>query len=213
MEYQQRLRRKRRGVLADRREPHVGTRLWREAALHGSRAIGPTRRLHPGGPACGLGGARCNSSEHGGRGAGYRPRSPAVRRRRCRHSRRHGGRTMGGEGRTSRGGTAVAVRRSRVSWQTSTAPCRLPDEIVRHRKPFVTRFRGGGCPHPRRPCAAAPWAITARSSRSRMRSAMSRGTRSYRPACSTMATSPRVRRARVAASIPMRRTLLPSTKL
>ena len=40
MEYQQRLRRKRRGVLADLREPHVGTRLWREAALHGSRAIG-----------------------------------------------------------------------------------------------------------------------------------------------------------------------------
>jgi formimidoylglutamate deiminase len=40
LEYQQRLRKKRRGVLADRNEPHVGTRLWREAALHGAQALG-----------------------------------------------------------------------------------------------------------------------------------------------------------------------------
>ena len=40
MEYQARLRKKRRGVLADPAEPHVGTRLWREAAEHGARAIG-----------------------------------------------------------------------------------------------------------------------------------------------------------------------------
>jgi formimidoylglutamate deiminase len=40
LEYQQRLRRKRRGVLADETEPHVGTRLWRDAALHGAAAIG-----------------------------------------------------------------------------------------------------------------------------------------------------------------------------
>jgi formimidoylglutamate deiminase len=40
LEYQQRLRRKRRGVLADRNEPHVGTRLWRDAALHGAQALG-----------------------------------------------------------------------------------------------------------------------------------------------------------------------------
>jgi formimidoylglutamate deiminase len=40
LEYQQRLRRKRRGVLADRGEPHVGTRLWRDAALHGAQALG-----------------------------------------------------------------------------------------------------------------------------------------------------------------------------
>jgi formimidoylglutamate deiminase len=40
MEYQARLRKKRRGVLADTLEPHVGTRLWREAAEHGARAIG-----------------------------------------------------------------------------------------------------------------------------------------------------------------------------
>jgi formimidoylglutamate deiminase len=40
LEYQQRLRKKRRGVLADRSEPHVGTRLWRDAALHGAQALG-----------------------------------------------------------------------------------------------------------------------------------------------------------------------------
>jgi len=40
MEYQQRLRRKRRAVLATDTEPHVGTRLWRDAAIHGAQAIG-----------------------------------------------------------------------------------------------------------------------------------------------------------------------------
>jgi formimidoylglutamate deiminase len=40
LEYQQRLRKKRRAVLADKRDPHVGTRLWREAARHGAQAIG-----------------------------------------------------------------------------------------------------------------------------------------------------------------------------
>ena len=40
MEYQQRLRQRRRGVLADARESHVGTRLWRDAAQRGAQAIG-----------------------------------------------------------------------------------------------------------------------------------------------------------------------------
>jgi formimidoylglutamate deiminase len=40
LEYQQRLRKKRRGVLASTAEPHVGTRLWRDAAQHGAKAIG-----------------------------------------------------------------------------------------------------------------------------------------------------------------------------
>ena len=40
LEYQQRLRKKRRGVLAGGAEPHVGTRLWRDAAQHGAQAIG-----------------------------------------------------------------------------------------------------------------------------------------------------------------------------
>lgn len=40
MEYQQRLRKRRRGVLADSAESHVGTRLWREAARCGAQAIG-----------------------------------------------------------------------------------------------------------------------------------------------------------------------------
>jgi formimidoylglutamate deiminase len=40
LEYQQRLRKKRRGVLAAHSEAHVGTRLWREAAQSGARAIG-----------------------------------------------------------------------------------------------------------------------------------------------------------------------------
>jgi formimidoylglutamate deiminase len=49
LEYQQRLRRKRRGVLATTEEPHVGTRLWRDAAIHGAAALGqPTGALTPG---------------------------------------------------------------------------------------------------------------------------------------------------------------------
>jgi formimidoylglutamate deiminase len=40
MEYQARLRKRRRGVLADKLESHVGTRLWRDAAQHGAQAIG-----------------------------------------------------------------------------------------------------------------------------------------------------------------------------
>ena len=40
LEYQQRLRKKQRGVLASPTEPHVGTRLWRDAAQHGAQAIG-----------------------------------------------------------------------------------------------------------------------------------------------------------------------------
>lgn len=40
MEYQARLRKRRRGVLADPSEPHVGTRLWRDAARHGAAALG-----------------------------------------------------------------------------------------------------------------------------------------------------------------------------
>ena len=40
MEYQARLRKRRRAVLADRKESHVGTRLWAGAARDGARAIG-----------------------------------------------------------------------------------------------------------------------------------------------------------------------------
>ena len=40
LEYQQRLRKRRRGVLAAASESHVGTRLWRDAAQHGAQAIG-----------------------------------------------------------------------------------------------------------------------------------------------------------------------------
>jgi formimidoylglutamate deiminase len=40
MEYQARLRKQRRGVLAEPREPHVGTRLWHEAARQGAAALG-----------------------------------------------------------------------------------------------------------------------------------------------------------------------------
>jgi formimidoylglutamate deiminase len=40
LEYQQRLRKRRRGVLATPLESHVGTRLWRDAAQHGAQAIG-----------------------------------------------------------------------------------------------------------------------------------------------------------------------------
>ncbi len=40
MEYQARLRKRRRAVLADSTEPHVGTRLWRDAARHGAASLG-----------------------------------------------------------------------------------------------------------------------------------------------------------------------------
>jgi len=40
MEYQARLRKRRRGMLADSQEPHVGTRLWRDAARYGAAALG-----------------------------------------------------------------------------------------------------------------------------------------------------------------------------
>jgi formimidoylglutamate deiminase len=40
LEYQARLRKRRRGVLAESSEPHVGTRLWREAARQGAAALG-----------------------------------------------------------------------------------------------------------------------------------------------------------------------------
>jgi formimidoylglutamate deiminase len=40
LEYQQRLRETRRGVLAAAEEPHVGTALWRSAALDGAAALG-----------------------------------------------------------------------------------------------------------------------------------------------------------------------------
>jgi formimidoylglutamate deiminase len=49
MEYQARLRKRRRGVLADSQEPHVGTRLWRDAARHGAAALGqPAGRIAAG---------------------------------------------------------------------------------------------------------------------------------------------------------------------
>jgi formimidoylglutamate deiminase len=40
LEYQQRLRETRRGVLAAADEPHVGTVLWRSAAVDGAAALG-----------------------------------------------------------------------------------------------------------------------------------------------------------------------------
>jgi formimidoylglutamate deiminase len=40
LEYQQRLRKKRRGVLANGTQPHVGTRLWCDAARYGAQALG-----------------------------------------------------------------------------------------------------------------------------------------------------------------------------
>jgi formimidoylglutamate deiminase len=49
LEYQQRLRKKRRGILAARSESHVGTRLWRDAAQNGARALGqPVGRISVG---------------------------------------------------------------------------------------------------------------------------------------------------------------------
>ncbi len=49
MEYQQRLRRKRRSVLASKTEAHVGTQLWLDAACHGAQALGqPIGKLEVG---------------------------------------------------------------------------------------------------------------------------------------------------------------------
>jgi formimidoylglutamate deiminase len=49
LEYQQRLRKKRRGVLATKADSHVGTRLWRDAAQYGAQATGqPTGMIEVG---------------------------------------------------------------------------------------------------------------------------------------------------------------------
>jgi len=49
LEYQQRLRKKQRSVLATSAAPHVGTRLWQDAAMHGAQAIGqPAGMIAPG---------------------------------------------------------------------------------------------------------------------------------------------------------------------
>jgi formimidoylglutamate deiminase len=49
LEYQQRLRETRRGVLAAADESHVGTVLWRDAAVHGAAALGqPTGSIEVG---------------------------------------------------------------------------------------------------------------------------------------------------------------------
>jgi formimidoylglutamate deiminase len=49
LEYEQRLRRRRRGVLATSKLPNVGTRLWREAASTGAQALGqPTGAIAAG---------------------------------------------------------------------------------------------------------------------------------------------------------------------
>jgi formimidoylglutamate deiminase len=49
LEYQQRLRKKQRSVLATGAEQHVGTRLWRHAAVSGAQAIGqPVGAISPG---------------------------------------------------------------------------------------------------------------------------------------------------------------------
>jgi len=49
LEYQARLRKRRRAVLADRSAPHVGERLWSAAAEHGAAALGqPAGRLEVG---------------------------------------------------------------------------------------------------------------------------------------------------------------------
>jgi formimidoylglutamate deiminase len=49
LEYQQRLRETRRGVLASAHESHVGTLLWRSAVEHGAAALGqPVGSLSPG---------------------------------------------------------------------------------------------------------------------------------------------------------------------
>jgi formimidoylglutamate deiminase len=49
LEYQQRLRKRRRAVLATKAESHVGSRLWRDAARHGAEAIGqPAGQLEVG---------------------------------------------------------------------------------------------------------------------------------------------------------------------
>ena len=49
MEYQQRLRTGRRGVMAQGAESHAGTRLWRDCAMHGAQALGqPAGVIAPG---------------------------------------------------------------------------------------------------------------------------------------------------------------------
>ncbi len=107
MEYQARLRKRRRGVLADSREPHVGTRLWREAARQGAAALGqPAGALAEGARADWL----VLDPEHlsmAGARARHGARSPNFRGRQRRHPRRDGRRALGGEGSSACGGRAA----------------------------------------------------------------------------------------------------------
>jgi hypothetical protein len=83
LEYQQRLRRKRRGVLATRTESHVGTRLWRDAAIHGAQALGQAGRRDRGRPARRLARARPAHPTMAGSKDSMRARSSGVCRRRA----------------------------------------------------------------------------------------------------------------------------------
>jgi len=91
LEYQQRLRKRRRGVLATGAEPHVGTRLWSA----GDRSAGGEYSRRTSG---GLAGAESGPSRHGRRRGRQRIGSSAVRRRQRSHPRRHGRRSLDGEG-------------------------------------------------------------------------------------------------------------------
>ena len=98
LEYQQRLRKRRRGVLAAQSESHVGTRLWRDAARERRARARPA-----GGHASPSAAARigwCWMPTHpsmAGARARRRPGSAAVRRRGPGDPRRDGRRPVGGE--------------------------------------------------------------------------------------------------------------------
>ena len=114
LEYQQRLRKRRRGVLADRSESHAGTRLWSHAARVGAQALGQPAGAIEVGRRARLVGARPRPSQHGWRTARERARPSGVCWRLCRHSRRDGGRPVGREGRAASPGITDARPLRRV---------------------------------------------------------------------------------------------------
>ena len=107
LEYQTRLRKRRRAVLAESSEPHVGTRLWREAARQGAAALGqPAGAIAEGARADWLVLDPEHASMAGARAASC-ARSSHFRRRQRGHPRRDGRRKLGGEGPAAPGGGAA----------------------------------------------------------------------------------------------------------
>ena len=125
MEYQARLRKRRRGVLADRAQTHVGTRLWRDAAREGARAIGQPAGVIEVGARADWVVLDPRPPEHGGRHRRGGPGPCDLRRGQRGDSRRDGGRPLGDQERPARA-------RGHPGWAVP-GPHAEPDSVLMRR--------------------------------------------------------------------------------